>query len=85
MEGGFPSLVGLAFLLLALWRAIRVRRDLAASVTRWDRALFGHGEPVSRAVSPAKFWCVIAVNTVVVLLLALVAVVALRITTLRRM
>lgn len=77
------SLLGLGFLLLAIFGALRVRRDLAASETHWERALFGRGVPISRWQSPVRFWCAIAVNTAIVLLFALVASVAFRVTALR--
>lgn len=85
MRGGFLSLFGLGFFLLAVFRALRVRRDLAAGVTRWDRALFGRGKPIPHAGAPLKFWCVIAVNTAIVLLFTLVAAVAFRATALKLM
>ncbi len=83
MRGNFLSLFGLGFLALAVWGALRVRRDLASSVTHWERALFGRGAPISRWDSPLRFWCAIAVNTAIVLLFALVGAVAFRATTLQ--
>jgi hypothetical protein len=78
VEINWTSLIGLGFFALAFFRALRVRRDLASGETRWDRALFGSGQPISRAGTPVKFWCAIAVNTVVVLLITLIAAVAFR-------
>jgi hypothetical protein len=78
VEINWTSLIGLGFFALAFFRALRVRRDLANGETRWDRALFGSGQSISRAATPVKFWCAIAVNTVVVLLITLVAAVAFR-------
>jgi predicted signal transduction protein with EAL and GGDEF domain len=85
MRGGFLSLVGLGFLLLAFWRAIRVRRDLATGETRWETALFGRGDPISYHRSPLRFWCAIAVNVAIVLLFGLVAAAAFRATALARL
>ena len=78
VEINWTSLIGLGFFAIAIFRALRVRRDLAIGETRWDRALFGRGVPIIRATSPVKFWCAIAVNTIVVLLITLVAAVAFR-------
>lgn len=78
MPGGVLSLLGLGFLALALWRAVRVRRDLASGQTRWDPALFGRSAPIVYVQTPLKFWCAIAVNTAIVLLFTLVAAVAFR-------
>lgn len=78
MEINWASLIGMGFAALAVWRALRVRRDLAASETRWERALFGQRPPIQRARQPVRFWCAIAVNTVIVLLLTLVAAAAFR-------
>lgn len=85
MRGNFLSLFGIAFMALAVWRAYRVRRDLAQSVTRWDRALGGRGEPIFRAETPVRFWCAIVVNTIIVLLFTLVAAAAFRATALRQL
>jgi len=71
-------LIGLGFLLLALWRAGRVRRDLARGETRWESALFGASDPIAFQDAPIRFWCAIAVNTVIVILFALVAASAFR-------
>lgn len=76
----FTPLIAYAFLALALWRALRVRRDLERCETRWDRALFGSGAAISRAEQPLRYWCAIALNTAVVFLLALVAAAAFRAT-----
>ncbi len=78
MEINWASLIGLGFFALAIWRALRVRRDLAASETRWERALFGERAPIQRDRNPVRFWCAIAVNTAIVLLLTLVAAAAFR-------
>lgn len=78
------SLVGIAFFALAIWRAWRVRRDLARGETQWERALFGRRDPVVHARTPLRFWCAIAANTALVFLLALVAVAAFRGTALIR-
>ncbi len=85
MRGNFLSLVGLGFFLLAIWQALRVRRDLASCQTRWETALFGRGTPIFRAEAPMKYWCAIVVNTAVVFLLALVAAAAFRITALSKL
>ena len=73
MEFNPLSLLGLVFLLLALFGAVRVRRDLARSETRFERALFGQGKPIHRAQMPLRFWCAVALNTIIVLLFALAA------------
>lgn len=80
MRGGFLSIIGLGFFLLAFWRAMRVRRDLAAGQTRWESALFGRRDLIVHRDAPRRFWCAIAVHTVVVILFTLVAVVAFRAT-----
>lgn len=85
MRGGVLSLLGLGFLVLALWRAVRVRRDLATGQTCWDPALFGRGTPILYVESPLRFWCAIAVNTAIVLLFTLVAAVAFRAIALARL
>ncbi len=85
MRGGFLSFLGLGFLLLAFWRALRVRRDLEAGETRWESALFGRGTPIVFQQSPVRFWCAIAVNTLIVLLFALVGAAAFRATALARL
>jgi hypothetical protein len=78
MRPNFISLIGVAFLTLALLRAVRVRRDLASAETSWDRALFGKGETISRAESPIKYWSAIVANIAIVFLLALVGAVSFR-------
>ncbi len=85
MRGNFLSLLGLGFFLLAIWRALRVRRDLGTCQTRWETALFGRGTPIFREETPMKYWCAIGLNTVIVLLFALVAAAAFRATTLARL
>ena len=78
MPFNWSSLVGLFFFAIAAYRAWRVRRDLETGETRWDRALFGRGEPILRFRTPVKYWCAITVNIIIVLLIALVAAVAFR-------
>jgi hypothetical protein len=78
MEINWISLIGLGFFAIAIFRALRVRRDLETGETRWDRALFGRGETIFRAQTPTKYWCAIVVNTVIVLLITLVAAVSFR-------
>lgn len=78
MEINWVSLIGIGFFVIALFRAYRVRRDLATGETRWDRALFGRGESIFRAQTPVRYWCAIAVNTAIVFLIALVAAVTFR-------
>ena len=85
MRGGFLSLFGLGFFSLAIWRAMRVRRDLARGETRWETALFGGSEPIVYARSPVRFWCAIGVNAFVVLLFTLVGAAAFRATALARL
>lgn len=84
MRINFLSLLGIGFLALAVWRALRVRRDLALEETRWERALFGRRDPVSRGRNPVQYWCAIAVNAVIVLLIAIVAAGAFRLVSLGR-
>jgi len=71
-------LLGLAFFGLALWRAVRVRRDLARGETRWETALFGGKEPIVFQATPVRFWCAIVLHTILVLLFALVGAAAFR-------
>lgn len=78
MRPNILSLLGLLFLGLAVWRAIRVRRDLANGRTKWETALFGRGTPILYHESPFRFWCAIGVNTLIVLLFALVGAAAFR-------
>lgn len=78
------SLLGFGFLGLAVWMALRLRRDIAASETRWESAVFGRREPVSRDRTPVRFWCAIVANTVIVLLITLVAAGAFRLVSLTR-
>ena len=85
MRPNVLSLVGIGFFALALWRAVRVRRDLAAGETRWERALFGGRQPIVHREAPLRFWCAIAVNAGIVLLFALVGAVAFRATALARL
>lgn len=86
MRGSFLSLLGLGFILLALWRAVRVRRDLARGETRWERALliWASPQPISRRDAPGRFWCAIAVNVVIVVLLTLVAAATFRVSAFSR-
>lgn len=85
MDGGWLSLLGIGFFLLAIWRAVRVRRDLARGETHWEMALFGGSEPILYQRSPVRFWCAIGVNTIIVLLFALVGAAAFRATALARL
>jgi hypothetical protein len=85
MRGGFLSLLGIGFFLLALWRAVRVRRDLASGQTRWETALFGRAEPICYQDTPVRFWCAILVHTTIVLLFALVGAAAFRATALAKL
>lgn len=78
IEGNWLSVIGIGFFVLALWKAVQVRRDLASAQTRWERALFGGREPIYRAETPVKYWCAIALNIAIVFLFALVGAVALR-------
>lgn len=78
MRGGLLSLIGLGILLLALWRAFRVRRDLAAGETEWERAVFGRRPRIAWSETPLKFWCAIMVNATIVILIALVAAALMR-------
>ncbi|HVU32975.1 MAG TPA: hypothetical protein VHE61_06050 [Opitutaceae bacterium] len=82
MELNVTSLLGIGFFALAFFNAWRVRRDLAAGETSFERALFGRGRRISYAATPFRFWCAIVVNTTVVLLLALVGATAFRVTAL---
>lgn len=86
MRGGFLSLLGLGFILLAAWRAVRVRRDLARGETRWERAvvIWASPQPIFRRDEPGRFWCAIAVNVVIVLLLTLVAAASFRVSAFSR-
>ncbi len=85
MRGGILSILGLGFFLLAVWRAVRVRRDLATGQTRWETALFGRGDPILYQHAPVRFWCAIAVNTIIVLLFTLVGAAAFRATAFMRL
>lgn len=78
MRPNFASLIGVGVFLLALWRAWRVRRDLATGQTKWESALFGRRDPVLWSESPVKFWCAIVVNAVIVLLITLVGAAMMR-------
>ncbi|PTX95575.1 hypothetical protein [Opitutus sp. ER46] len=74
----FQSLLGLGCFLFAAWRAWRVRRDMEKGETQWERALFGRRRPIYYGETPVKFWCAIAVNTVIVMLMALVGAAVMR-------
>jgi hypothetical protein len=78
MEGGSLSLVGVAFLLMGLWRAVRVRRDLARGETHFETALGGSGRPVLYHRTPVRFWCAILVHAGIAILFALVGAIAFR-------
>jgi hypothetical protein len=85
MRGGFASILGLAFFGLALWRAVRVRRDLASGETRWETSLFGRNQPIVFRLNPVRFWCAIAVHAAISILFALVAAAAFRATAFARL
>ena len=73
------SLVSLGFFLLAVFGALRVRRDLATMQTGWGRALYQKpSSPIMRETSPVRYWLAIAFNTFFVLLFTLAGTVALR-------
>ncbi len=78
MRPNILSLLGLAFFGLAVWRALRVRRDLASGRTKWESALFGRRTPIVYHDTPVRFWCAIVVNILIVLLFALVGAAAFR-------
>lgn len=71
-------MLGMGFFGLAIWRAICVRRDLARGETRWETSLFGRRHPIIFHVTPVRFWCAIAVHSVIAILFALVAAAAFR-------
>ena len=79
------SVLGIGFLLLSIWRALRVRRDLAAGETQWETALFGSGGRIVYHETPVRFWCAIAAKSLIVILFALVAAAAFRVTRLGRL
>lgn len=78
MRFSFLKLLGVAFLLLALFIAWRTRRDIASEETQWGRALFNRSAPLRRTESPLRYWLATAFNVAVVLLFALAAVFILR-------
>lgn len=78
MRFNFLSLIGVAFFLLAIWRALKVRRDLASGETRWERAVFGRRPAILRTQSPGKYWTAVIANTVIVFLFGLVTVAVFR-------
>ena len=85
MRPNLLSVLGIGFALLALWRAVRVRRDLASGETRWETALFGRGQRIHYQQAPLRFWCAIGVNVLIVLLFGLVAAAAFRATSLAKL
>jgi len=72
------KILGVLILVVAVFSALRTRRDLNSDETQWGRALFSRSAPIRRTESPLRYWLATACNVAVVLLFALAAVFLLR-------
>jgi hypothetical protein len=77
------TLLGLAFFALAFFGGLRVRREIESGVARWLSSLFQNSAAIHRAESPLRYWLAVVVNTLFVLLFALVSAFAMRVGFLR--
>ena len=78
MRFSLLKILGLLFLIVAFFSALRARRDLSTDETQWGRTLFHRSTPIRRTDSPLRYWLATAFNVAVVLLFALAAVFILR-------